>query len=309
MPELVPPMLHEILDRTHPPVGLLRVMSRGMSGANTFRDRGAVAGSQACVACGNCVDVCPVLADRGPRLDVMRTSMSLENLVGADCLRCFRCIAACPQVDPELKDATRTYRRAWRVAHLAIAVAFVVLSLTGVLMYYMQDPSPSLFRAALGTAHRGAAVLFLAVPLIYVLGDRRQASRTLRRLARWDDGDRLWLRDALRALASLGREGRFRRGDLNPAQRVWYLFILGMLAVFGVTGAVQWLAAPLAGRGGPAWITAAHVMAARAADLAVLLHIAVKVLWPVVRDERSALARRRAGVRHTGLWPAGERGR
>jgi ferredoxin len=62
-------------------------------------------GTKACLGCGCCMDVCPVLVrDSNRRLrSEARTSMALETLVGDDCDRCGSCVLACPQVDPTIK--------------------------------------------------------------------------------------------------------------------------------------------------------------------------------------------------------------
>jgi ferredoxin len=59
----------------------------------------------ACLGCGNCIDICPVLAREPVRLEktAQRTSMALETLVGEDCDRCFNCALVCPQVDTTIK--------------------------------------------------------------------------------------------------------------------------------------------------------------------------------------------------------------
>jgi len=64
-----------------------------------------LAGSRACLGCGNCMDACPVLARDARRRNRsgVRSSMALETLVGEDCDRCGNCALACPQVDPTIK--------------------------------------------------------------------------------------------------------------------------------------------------------------------------------------------------------------
>lgn len=298
--------LASILDRAHPPVARLRVMSAGLSPANTLKVHAAVAGSAACISCGNCVDACPVLADRGLHLAVMRTSMSLESLVGADCRRCYRCVQACPQVEPFLKEATRAHRRVERVAHYLIAVSFVVLSLTGLAIYYIAPTQPPVVHAVLGALHRGAALGFLLAPLLLLLRDPAHARRTLGRLLRWTPADARWLGDVVSFAASRGRRGRLMRGDLNPAQRLWYLLVLAILLAAAPTGALLWLGE---GATGAAWavvVVLLHTMVARVADVGVLSHVGLKVGWPVLRNARNLLARERA-PQHGALWPAERR--
>jgi ferredoxin len=96
-----------VLAIKEPPVARCRLLSRGMEPYHRlYLPTDDVTGDKACVACGNCVDSCPVLRREPGRLDVtpQRTSFALETTVSVDCEQCYSCVLACPQVDTELKD-------------------------------------------------------------------------------------------------------------------------------------------------------------------------------------------------------------
>ncbi|HSF80448.1 MAG TPA: hypothetical protein VLA49_04420 [Anaerolineales bacterium] len=104
-PQRIQPILRIILAQNRPPVARCRLLSSGLGPAYMLKVTENLAGSKACLGCGCCMDVCPVLA-RDPRRRLRseaRSSMSLETLVGEDCDRCANCALACPQVDPTLK--------------------------------------------------------------------------------------------------------------------------------------------------------------------------------------------------------------
>jgi ferredoxin len=90
-----------------PPVARCRMISRGLQPYHRLGGIGLeAAGDKGCLACGNCIDSCPVLRrepDRFGKTD-QRTSMALEAIVGEDCEQCYSCVMACPQVDPDIKD-------------------------------------------------------------------------------------------------------------------------------------------------------------------------------------------------------------
>lgn len=101
-------VLNTILDVKEPPVARCRLMSNGIEPYHRlYIDEGiSLDGDKACVACGNCIDSCPVLrrdAERRAKT-VQRTSMALEILVAEDCEQCYACLLSCPQVDTGLKD-------------------------------------------------------------------------------------------------------------------------------------------------------------------------------------------------------------
>jgi len=98
-------ILQLILGQNRSPVARCRLLSSGMGPAYMLQVTEQLAGCKACLGCGCCMDVCPVLA-RDPqrrRRSEARSSMALETLVGEDCDRCGNCVLACPQVDPTIK--------------------------------------------------------------------------------------------------------------------------------------------------------------------------------------------------------------
>ncbi len=97
--------LNDILSTSFPPVARCRLFSSGFSPQHTLDIAEDLAGVKACLGCGNCIDICPVLAREPSRREKteQRTSLALEALVGEDCDRCFACVLACPQVDTTIK--------------------------------------------------------------------------------------------------------------------------------------------------------------------------------------------------------------
>jgi ferredoxin len=98
-----------ILKVKEPPVARFRLLSRGMEPYHRLYIRDPesdVVGDKGCLACGNCVDSCPVLRRERDRLEKteQRTSFALEACVGEDCEQCYSCVLACPQVDTAYKD-------------------------------------------------------------------------------------------------------------------------------------------------------------------------------------------------------------
>ena len=98
-------VLNDILSTPLPPVARCRLLSSGFSPTHALEVVENLAGVKACLGCGNCIDVCSVLAREPKRRDKteQRTSMALEELVGEDCDRCYACALSCPQVDTTIK--------------------------------------------------------------------------------------------------------------------------------------------------------------------------------------------------------------
>ena len=100
-------MVDRLLKIKEPPVARFRLLSRGVETYHRlYLTTDDVTGDRACLACGNCIDSCPVLRREPERNDrtPQRTSFALETTVGEDCELCYSCILGCPQVDTEIKD-------------------------------------------------------------------------------------------------------------------------------------------------------------------------------------------------------------
>jgi ferredoxin len=98
-----------VLGAKEPPVARFRLLSKGMEPYHRLyiQDPGSeITGDKACIACGNCIDSCPVLRRDPKRFEKteQRTSFALESCVGEDCEQCYSCVLACPQVDTAYKD-------------------------------------------------------------------------------------------------------------------------------------------------------------------------------------------------------------
>ncbi|UCE07661.1 MAG: 4Fe-4S dicluster domain-containing protein [bacterium] len=101
-------VLNTVLDIKEPPVARCRLLSRGIEPYHRLYlpEDLQIEGDRACIACGNCIDSCPVLRREPDRRErtVQRTSFALEVLVAEDCEQCYACILSCPQVDTAIKD-------------------------------------------------------------------------------------------------------------------------------------------------------------------------------------------------------------
>ena len=99
-------ILNHILNINSPPVARCRLLSSGFGPSHALNISEDIAGHKECLGCGNCIDICPILAREPSRRNrtMQRTSMALENLVGEDCDQCDSCVLVCPQVDTTIKN-------------------------------------------------------------------------------------------------------------------------------------------------------------------------------------------------------------
>lgn len=113
-------VLERVLDTPEPPVGRCRLLSSGFGHSHTLKTEAELTGSRACLGCGNCVDICSLLAREPARLrkTAQRTSLALETMVASDCDRCYACVMSCPQVDTTLKHYIVKTRTVEQLKHL-----------------------------------------------------------------------------------------------------------------------------------------------------------------------------------------------
>ncbi len=105
-------ILNEVLNTKSPPVGRCRLLSSGFSPTHALKITENISGHKECLGCGNCIDICPILAREPARREKteQRTSMALESLVGVDCDECDACVMVCPQVDTTIKNYIVNHR-------------------------------------------------------------------------------------------------------------------------------------------------------------------------------------------------------
>jgi len=285
--DLLPPrteILDEILDRVHPPVPRCRVISNGLAPNHTLQVSDDISGTRACLSCGNCVDVCPVVAGKREGTMFVRTSMLLEHVVADECHRCYQCVAACPQVNRAIKDYVRSFRRIERASHWDLLVSYLVLMCTGILINHWGDGLPGDLRFLFGLAHRVFAIGLLAAPVFLFLLDRHHFVMAIRKACSWSSEDGAWFRDAWAWLTNFGKAGALKRGAYNPGQRLWYLYVPAAIVVFVVTGGIKLLGPEVFGKGAVGAATYVHITAAVVTDILLLLHIYLKLVWPTLRE-------------------------
>ncbi|MBA7634163.1 hypothetical protein ES703_41742 [subsurface metagenome] len=105
-------VLNTVLNTKSPPVGRCRLLSSGFNPAHALNISENISGHKECLACGNCIDICPFLSREPSRREKteQRTSMALESIVGEDCDLCDACILVCPQVDTTIKNYVINHR-------------------------------------------------------------------------------------------------------------------------------------------------------------------------------------------------------
>ena len=270
-------ILHTILDENRSPVARMRLISGGVNPNNrVFADR-HVTGDRGCLACGNCVDACPVVRDkqRFVFLQNQRTSMALENIVADECRRCYDCVRNCPQVGKSVKEYVLGFRRAEKIVHTLLAGFILTLIGSGVLRFHFGEALTPAEDALVRGLHITGGLALLLVPAVYALLDRSHFTRMWRRALRFGSSDLDWFKRLGRHLLRPDRQVMPYWGEFSPYQRFWYLYVTFAGAVLGATG-IAALFASLTSNQPPLTFMLAHIWTAFVTDILVLLHIYMK---------------------------------
>ena len=130
------------------------------------------------------------------------------------------------------------FDRAERALHWTVAAMFAVLMATAAILYVGSLSAIVGRRELVRMVHVWAGLL-LPVPLLLArAGPWRHGLRAdVRRLNRWDDDDRRWMR-------SLGRDPYVRPAKFNAGQKLNAAFVAGATVVMLATGSVMHWFAP-----------------------------------------------------------------
>jgi len=274
------------LDEAICPVARMRLFSDGVNPNTRILTYDTVVGDRACLACGNCVDACPVVKEKRGFVFIQnqRTSMALENIVGEECRRCYRCIHSCPQVSKRNKEYAASYRRGEKIVHLLAAVTIVLLAMTGITTLHYGEMLPRFEEVLFLFAHKVLGILLILFPVLYFIIDKHHMFRWLRKVFTWGDSDKKWLDDLIRHMKESKRYPLPYTGEFNTGQKAWYVYITFMIPIMAATGILMMFI--LDNPGGSDYLTVKfiHLLFALITDLLLFVHIYLKFIrrWAIL---------------------------
>jgi formate dehydrogenase subunit gamma len=180
------------------------------------------------------------------------------------------------------------YRKPIRILHWIHSGAFVLLFLTGLILFI-----PGLgFLAEDGYTriiHRVGAAIFIIIPLIYLIINPAAVGRGLKKAFTWGSADMGWLK-AAPGYYFLGKEGDMPPQDeMNTGQKLWWLMTIVFGIIFVITGLIMWFAKTTAAPGLLQWMTFIHDVAFIVAGSMFLLHIYLGVFHPMMTEAWSSM--------------------
>jgi formate dehydrogenase subunit gamma len=199
------------------------------------------------------------------------------------------------------------YRKPVRVLHWIHSGAFVLLFLTGLVLFI-----PGLSALAedgwTRLIHRIGAAIFVVIPLIYLIVNPRSAIRGLKQAFTWGSEDIGWLKAAPRYYFLGDERDMPPQGEMNTGQKMWWFIVVVFGVLFVITGAIMWFAKGAAPAALLQWMVFIHDVSFIVIGAMFFVHIYLGVLHPLMTDAWSAITGGKVSAeyakKHHGKWYA-----
>lgn len=197
------------------------------------------------------------------------------------------------------------YRKPTRILHWIHSGAFVVLFLTGLILFI---PGLSMLAQDSITRiiHRIAVVLFVAAPFIYIPMNFKATMRGIKEAFTWGSDDLEWLRAAPRYYFLNDEEAMPPQGHMNTGQKLWWLMVLVLGGLFFITGLIMWVFKEAAPGALLEWMVLVHDVAFIAAGCMFFVHIYLSVIHPLMKGSLNSMTKGKVSAdyakSHHGKW-------
>ena len=199
------------------------------------------------------------------------------------------------------------YRLPIRILHWIHSGAFVLLFLTGLILFipglgFLAEDSWT------RVIHRIGAAIFIVIPIIYLIINPASVGRGLKQAFTWNKDDIGWLKAAPRYYF-LGKEGNMPpQGEMNTGQKLWWLIVLVFGLLFVVTGLVMAFGKTSVAPAVLQWMVFVHDISFIVTGAMFFVHIYLGVVHPMMTDAWSAMTGGKVSAdyakKHHGKWYA-----
>ncbi len=197
------------------------------------------------------------------------------------------------------------YRLAIRILHWVHAGAFVLLFLTGLVLFvpvlgFLAEDSWT------RVIHRVGATVFILAPVVYTILDPRAAIRGIKQALTWGQDDIVWLTAAPRYYFLGDEQSMPPQGSMNTSQKMWWFMVLVFGVVFVITGLVMWFGKASVPPSILRWMVFVHDVAFIVTGAMFFVHIYLSVFHPLMNESWASMTGGKISVRyartHYGKW-------
>ncbi len=182
------------------------------------------------------------------------------------------------------------YRKAIRVLHWIHSGAFVLLFLTGLVLFI-----PPLAILAQGSwtrlIHRIGAFVFVVAPLIYLPLNWKSSWQGIKEAFTWGSEDLGWLQAAPRYYFLGDETAMPPQGHMNSGQKLWWLMVIVFGLVFVASGMVMWAFKTVAPAGLLQGMVILHDVAFIATGAMLVVHVYLSAIHPLMAGALGSMVR------------------
>lgn len=182
------------------------------------------------------------------------------------------------------------YSKAGRVLHHTHTLAFIVLFLTGLVLFI---PQLSFLAEDSWTriVHRVAAAIFILAPLTYFILRPKAAIHAIKQAFVWGKDDIGWLKAAPRYYFLSDEEGMPPQGEMNTGQKLWWFIVVVFSALFIITGLAMAVLKDIAPAELFQWMVFVHDVSFIVTGAMLFVHIYLGVIHPLMTEAWKAISK------------------
>lgn len=183
-----------------------------------------------------------------------------------------------PEAD-RVREVER-YRKPTRLLHWGHAASFVILLGSGLVILFFPGAALS-GNGWLRIMHRVAGIVFIGLPLLYLLVSGKTAWWGIKLAFKWGLDDFKWVRVAPEYYYIRDERTMPPQGFFNTAQKVWWLMVIVLGPVIAVTGVFLWIFGASATTQLYQLVLFIHIVSFIISGNMLLIHIYLAVIHPV----------------------------
>jgi len=197
------------------------------------------------------------------------------------------------------------YRRPVRIIHWIHTGAFVILFLTGLVLFI---PGLAFLAEDSWTRliHRIAAAIFVIIPVLYLIINPAAVGRGLKQAFTWGAEDLGWLKAAPRYYFLGDEKDMPPQGSMNSGQKMWWFITVVFGFLFIISGLIMWFGKTEAPLALLRWMVFVHDVAFIVTGAMLFLHIYLGVFHPKMTEAWKSMASGKISVEyakmHHGKW-------
>jgi formate dehydrogenase subunit gamma len=190
-----------------------------------------------------------------------------------------------------MEHEVERYRKPTRILHWVHTSSFILLFLTGLILYLPYPVSLLAQDSWTRVIHRAAALIFILGPIVYLIMSPKAALKGIKEAFHWGPDDIGWLRAAPRYYFLSDEEAMPPQPHMNTGQKLWWLMVIVLGGVLALTGIVMYALKTVAPPQLLQWMVFLHDVAFIATGAMFFLHIYLSVIHPLMRGAWSSMAR------------------